>query len=383
VNGPPCGVVGVASAQLRGTGFGTPGSLWMPIGAWPRVATGALARLGLDRRGWSWMSVFGRLAPGVTRPRARSALEIAAREESRLYPREVPQDYSIGMEPLARTAAGAGHPAGPLRFLAFLMGAVGVALLVACANLANLLLARAVARSKEIAIRTALGAGRGRLVRQMLTESVLLALAGGAAGALVANWSLTLLGSVSLPGDIEISAFAPSLDLRVLAFAFGLSAATGLLFGLLPALRATRVSVASALKDEQAAAKRRALLPGALIAAQVAFCLVLLASGGLLARSLRNALALDLGFQPRGGAPASLHLGPPRYDGPRAWTFAVSAARQAASLPSAASAAWAGELPLSGGQDIETLQLPGAPPEQKLSVNVTAAGPGYFRTLGL
>jgi predicted permease len=156
VNGTPFTVVGVAPPQFRGTGFGTPADLWMPIGAWPRVATGALARLGYDGRNWSWMSVFGRLAPGVTLPQARSALEDAAREERRVYPRDTPEDYTIGIQPLARAAAGAGHPADPVRFLAFLMGAVAVALLVACANLANLLLARAATRSKEIAVRQAL-----------------------------------------------------------------------------------------------------------------------------------------------------------------------------------------------------------------------------------
>jgi predicted permease len=217
----------------------------------------------------------------------------------------------------------------------------------------------------------------------MLTESLALSVAGGGAGVVVANWSLALMASLSLPGDVEIAAFDPSLDLRVLSFALVLSVATGVLFGLLPALKATRVSVASALKDEQAAARRRAPLPGALIAAQVAFCLVLLASGGLLARSLKNALATDLGFEPRGVALASVHLGLARYDGARAWTFAAAAARAAESLPGAKSAAWTGLLPLSGGQDVESLELPGAPAGQRLSVAVTAAGPGYFRTLRL
>ena len=355
----------------------------MPVGAWPRVATGALARLTYDKRGWGWMSLFGRLAPGTGVARAQSALDIASRAESRQYPKDVPEDYTISLRPLASVAAGAGDSADPVRFLAFLMGAVGVVLLVACANLANLLLARAASRTREIALRQALGAGRGRLIRQMLTESLALSLAGGAAGVLVANWSLALLASVPLPGDVSISTFGPSLDLRVLSFALALSISTGVLFGLFPALRTTRISVAAALKDERAFSRRRVALPGTLVAAQVAFCLVLLASGGLLARSLRNALATDVGFEPRGVALASVHLGPARYDGPRAWSFALEAARAAQALPGAESAAWTGLLPLSGGQDVESLELPGSAPGQRLSVAVTAVGPGYFRTLGL
>ena len=383
INATPFTVVGVAPPGFRGTGFASPGDVWMPVGAWPRVATGALARLSYDRRNWSWMSVFGRLAPGISPAAAGRALEIAASQERRVYPRDTGEEYAIALQPLSRVAAGAGHPADPVRFLSLLMGAVGVALLAACANLANLLHARAAARSREIAVRRALGAGRGRLVRQRLTESLALALAGGGAGIFVAHWSLTLAGHIQLPGEVRMSAFSPSLDPRVLFFALALSAATGILFGLLPALRTTRVPVFAALKDEQAAARRRAALPGALVAAQVALCLVLLASGGLLARSLRNALATDPGFQPRGVALAEVHLGPARYDGTRAWSFAVEAVRAAGSMPGAKSAAWAGMLPLSGDQDVESLELPDAPAGRKLEVGVTAVGPGYFRTLAL
>ncbi|HKF45259.1 MAG TPA: ABC transporter permease [Thermoanaerobaculia bacterium] len=383
LNGTPFTVVGVAPPAFRGAGFGTPTDLWIPIGAWPRVATGALARLDFHRRGWSWMTVFGRLAPGISRSQAQAALDVAARDEQRLYPQATPDDYRIGLRPLTQAAAGAGHPADPVRFLAFLLGAVAVSLLVACANLANLLLARAVARRREIAVRQALGAGRGRLVRQMLTESLALSLAGGAAGLAVANWSLALLSRVRLPGDVALGSFGAALDFRVLAFALAVSMATGVLFGLLPALQATRFALLAALKDDGPGRRRRALLPGALVAAQVALCLILLSSGGLLARSLRNALAADTGFEARGVALASVQLGVARYDAARAWTFATAAARAAAALPGARSAAWAGMLPLGGDREVESVELPGEAPGQRQAVAATAVGPAYFRTIGL
>ena len=383
LNGVPFTIVGVAPPGFRGAGFGNPGDLWIPIGAWSRVATGVLARLDYHRRTWGWMSIFGRLPGGIGAARAAASLQIAAAREKKEFPTDVPQDYRITMEPLSRAAAGAGHPADPARFLAFLFAAVGAALLVACANLANLLLARALARRREIAVRQALGAGRGRLVRQLLTESLALALFGGASGLVVANWTLSLLSSAEIPGGLTLADFQPSLDLRVLGFAAAISAATALFFGLFPALQATRVAVVPALNDEAAARSRRGPLPGALVAAQVALCLLLLTTGGLLVRSLRNALSIDVGFEPRGVAIASVHLGLARYDGARAWSFAVEAARRAAGLASAKSAAWAGILPLSGGEDTESVELAGAPPGQRQSVAASAVGPGYFKTIGL
>lgn len=382
LNGTPFHVIGVAAASFRGVGFGRPADVWIPVGAWPRVATGGAARLDYHRRTWSWLSLFGRLAPGVHIARAQSAVSVVSRREAVRFP-ETGRTEDPHLQPLTRSAAGAGEDMDPIRFFGLLLGAVGIVLVIACANLANLLVARAAGRRKEIAIRQALGAGRGRLVRQLLTESVLLAGAGGALGLLVATWSLALLVRFPLPGGVSLDGFGASLDARVLLFTTAVSLATGLLFGLAPALSASRGPVLPALKEERDTSSGGLGGRAALVAAQIALCVVLLCGAGLFVQSLRNALATDLGFETRGVALASVHLGLARYDESRALRFAADLAGRAAALPGVQSVAWAGSLPLSGDQNNESIQLEGVPPVPGQSVDVTAVGPGYFATLGI
>jgi predicted permease len=384
LNGAPFTVVGVAPRSFRGVAFGAVPDLWIPVGAWPRVVTGPMARLDYHRRSWGWLSMFGRLRPGVGLPAARASVTLVGKREAAAFPEMGPRETERSIEPLSRTAAGAGNDADPVRLFGLLLGAVGIVLVIACANLANLLLARAAGRRREIAIRQALGAGRARLVQQLLTESLLLALAGGAAGVLVASWSIGLLTQIPIPGGREtFAAFGVALDARVLAFAMAVSLVTGVLFGLAPALRGSRIEVLAALKDAPAVGTERAVSRGALVAAQVALCLVLLSCAGLFVRSLRNALSIDLGFEPRGVALASVHLGLARYDEPRARQFARELSDRVARLPGVRSVAWTGLLPLSGGQDTETVAIEGAPAGMRSEVDTIAVGPGYFSTLGL
>jgi len=383
INGTPFTVVGVAPEGFRGTGFGTPEDLWIPVGAWPRVATGGFARLDYHRRSWGWLSIFGRLKPGTDIARAQATIDLLARRESKEFPDAVSADSHVRLEPLTLTAAGSGHPADPIRFSRMLLGAVGVVLLIVCANLANLLLARAAGRRKEIAVRQALGANPGRLVRQLLTESLVLGLAGGAAGLLVAGWSLTLLLHL-FPGGGGLAAFGPSLDLPVLAFTLILSILTGVAFGLFPALQASRIAPLPALKDEPVFGSRRAVVREVLVGAQVALCLLLLAAAGLLLKSLKNALDTDVGFEPHGVALASVQLGLARYDGPRAFAFETNLADRVAALPGVRGAAWTGILPLSGDRDTESFEIEGDPQQGKRrAVDVAAVGPGYFRTMAI
>ena len=348
LNGVAFTVVGVAPAGFRGTGFGSAPDLWVPIAAWPRLATGEYARLDLQNPHWGWLSTFGRLKPGVARSQAQTELDLITAREASAFG-EAPEDMRVRLMPTIRTAAGFGGDAAAVQFLALLVAAVAVALLIACANLANLLLARAAARQKEIAVRQALGASRGRLFRQLLTESVLLAVLGGVAGLLVANWSLGILLALPMPGDFSLSMFGAALNPRALAFSFFLSVLTGVVFGLFPALAASRTAVATTLRAAAAISSPRSRLKNALVAAQVALCLLLLVVAGLLTRSLRGALAIDLGFQPRGVTLASVNLGLQRYDGPRAAAFLEELPRRLASSPGVRSATWASLLPLSGG----------------------------------
>jgi predicted permease len=258
-----------------------------------------------------------------------------------------------------------------------------VALVIACANLANLLLARAAARRKEIAIRQALGASRSRLVRQLLTESVALAALGGAAGALVASWMLGLIVNMPLPGDFSLSAFSPALDARALGFSLAVSVATGLAFGLLPALQASRHSVGVALKASGTGVLTRSRARGALVGTQVALCMILLAAAGLLGRSLQRALATDVGFEPRGIGLASVQLGLQRYDAARAGAFLRDLQQGVVASPGVEAASWASLVPLSGGQSVETFTIEGEPPPpgRRPEAEINVVGAGFFRTL--
>ena len=383
-NGTPFTVVGVAPPRFRGVAFGAVDEIWIPIGVWPRIAAGGGSRMNIQARSWGWLHLFARPRAGVGRAEAQAAVDLLVRRETAAYPREVGAKYAIRVRPLAQVAAGAGHSVDPARFLGILLGAVGVVLLIACGNLANLLLARAAGRRREIAVRQALGASRARLVRQLLTESLLLGVSGGAAGLLAATWFLSLIGRIPIPGGLHtFAAFGASLDLRVLGFALATSIATGALFGIVPALSGSRVAIVPSLKAEQPQAGHRLGVNGFLVAGQVALCLVLLSCAGLFVRSLRNALTADVGFQPRGVAIGSVNVGLARYDEPRARAFASELKRRALSIPGVRSAAWAGILPLSGDRDTESVRIPeatGAVPE---SVDAIAVGPGYFETLGM
>jgi putative ABC transport system permease protein len=382
-NGSPFTVVGVSPAQFRGAGFASHSDVWMPIGAWPRIATGGLKRMNILGRNWGWLSFFARLKPGVEPARAQAAVDVLVRREAAAYPSDLSPNYRIVLRPLSRSAAGAGADFDPARFLGILLGAVGVVLLIACANLANLLLARGAGRRREIAVRQAMGASRGRLVRQLLTESILLAVLGGAAGILVASWFLAVLARVPTPSGMTFGSFGAALDLRVLAYAFLLSLVTGGLFGLVPALKGSRIHLLPALKDEPPKDGRRLGLNGTLMAGQVALCLLLLSCAGLFVRSLRNALTADLGFEPGHVATATVNLGLARYDGPRAKAFTDELARRAAAIPGVRSVAWTGVLPLSGERNTETVRIPDAAGTVPKEVDVLAVGPGYFAALGM
>jgi predicted permease len=382
LNGAPFTVVGLAPAGFRGTGFGMAPQVWVPIGAWPRLATGAFLSLDLDKRSWGWLSVFGRLEPGVSLPQAQAGLEVVARQEIAAFPSDNRDDFRVALVPTVRAAAGFGQSGNPTGLLGVLVGAVAAALAIACANLANLLFARAAARQKEIAVRQALGASRGRLVRQLLTESLALAALGGLTGVLVASWGLGLLARVPLPGDLSLSTFAPALDARAFGFSLLLALATGLAFGLLPALQASRYAMGAALKTHGESPRRQATR-GALVVAQVSLCMVLLVAAGLLGRSLQRALATELGFEPREVTLASVQLGLQRYDTPRARDFLRSVRERVASSPGVRAASWVSLVPLSGDEWVETYSLEGEPAPQgappEASVNVVA--PDFFRAL--
>src|SRR5439155_111746 len=262
----------------------------------------------LDNRRGRWVNVFGRLKPGVTREQAKASLqplfhsilemEVQEKEFARAtaYTKDQFLKSTIDVLPGARGRSSLREQfSTPLWVL---MALVGLVLLIACANVANLLLARAIGREKEIAIRLALGAGRSRIVRQLMVESLLLSALGGASGLLVAVWANRLLIKFLPTGDAPIS-LSTRLDLRILAFTLLVSLLTGILFGLAPALQSTRLNLTPTLKEQAGAviASTHVRFRKLLVILQVFLSLLLLIGAGLFIRSLQNLKALDPGFR--------------------------------------------------------------------------------------
>ena len=288
LNGASYVVVGVTPAAFTGVVIGSRHDFWTTLTMTPTL-THDQGRLVSDTT--SWLFGVGRLKTGVSRAQAQADLTVLTRNARSSDPHAAVMDaiaFPLQIMP------------GPLRgyvaaFTGLLMAAVGLVLLIACANAANLVLARATTRRRELAVRSALGASRFRIIRQALTESLMLSMMGGAGGLLVAYWSIPALLSLT-PATIPVSLEAP-LDWRVFAFALIASLLSGIFFGLLPALRSTRRDLIPALKDErQPAGPRRLRLRGSLVVVQITVCLVLLISAGLCVRSLFNARSIDPGF---------------------------------------------------------------------------------------
>lgn len=300
LNGRPYRIVGVAPEGFEGLNTLTATDIWVPMTMFQELHPAP--RL-VNQRRFLVFSIVGRLKPGVTMPQAQSAMQTIAQDLEREYPAD-----NRGRRVLLTTATDAAIPptnrAEIQRAGTVLTVVSAVVLIIACGNLASLLLARAAGRSREIAVRLALGASRWRLIRQLLTESILLSILGGAAGLLLAVWARDLLWSLRPPA-FSHSAVRIGLDRTVLVYNFVVSVLTGLVFGAAPAVRATRADLAIDLKERsgQAAHGGGPWNPRAvLVMAQVAFSVVALVGAGLFVRSLSNALAFDPGFD-------SAHLG--------------------------------------------------------------------------
>ncbi len=294
-------VIGVSSPGFYGVDVGSKFDVAIPICA-AAIFDGKESRL--DRRSWWWLSIIGRTKPGINKDQLRARLGVWSPQ---VFGGAVPTDWaateqqSFKQRVLLNLPAATGTSylreqfAQPLNIL---MGVVGLVLLIACANIASLMLARAAARHKEIAVRKALGASRARLIRQLLTECVLLSTAGALLGVLFARWGTSLMVRFISTGDNKVF-LDLSFDWRILSFSAGVALFTGLLFGVLPAFRSTRVSLTSAMKGSQAidAESYAKFRPGKwIVASQVALSLVLLVASGLFLRSLVKLVTMDAGF---------------------------------------------------------------------------------------
>jgi putative ABC transport system permease protein len=360
-------VVGVMPA-----GFTFPGriDLWFPL----MLTADDLTP---NQRGAHYVNAIARLQPGATVEQAND--ELGAIERSIAEQFEAVQGYGVFAAPILDSMVG-----GVRRPLLMLLGAVGFVLLIACVNVSNLLLARAATRRAEIAVRSALGAGRWRIVRQLLAESVLLSLAGGLAGVLLASWGVRALESV-LPRDLPRAA-GIQIDVPVLAFSLAVSVLTGLLFGLAPAVHASSADLAVSLKDARrdgAAVGPRRFLRGALVAVEVALALVLLAGAGLTIRSFDRLSRVPTGFDPSNVLLAGVTAPDSRYPDPAAVAgFYRDLTEGIASLPGVEAAGAVMIPPLARGGFAGTFNVIGRPDrDEEDSMQVRAATPGYFPAL--
>jgi predicted permease len=387
LNDYPLTIVGVAPRGFRGTNLTLAPEVWIPIQMWTPLATGEALRLKPERRTWGWLAAFGRLKEGVTFDQVRAEMSTIASQIKQAHPRETPRSFSIEPAPLAIAATGLRGRSQVVRFVLILAGIVGIVLLIACANVANLLLARAIQRRKEIAVRLALGATRRRIVRQLLTESFMLATLGGGLGLLFAMWAIDTLAAYELPGRIAISHLGLDLSREALVFTLLTSIVTAVLFGLLPALQSSRTDLVTVIKGEESAhAFGRLRLRGALLAVQVALCLVLLVGAGLFVRSLQKAIVTDPGFDVEKIALLSVNLGLQRYTEARAENFYGHSVERAEALPYVESASWttspqmAQVAPYSLFVSYEGYEpREGEEPEAEFNY----VGDDYFKTMGI
>jgi predicted permease len=342
-----------------------------------------------------WMTVLGRLKPGITGPQAQASLDILFHQILEAELREL--GASVNAHDKERVLAsriqlvpgnqGFAHLRVEMeRPLLLMFSVTGIVLLIACANLANLLLARNAKRKQEILVRLAIGAGRGRLIRQWLTESLLLAVLGGCAGIVIAYWAKTgLLGF--LPADIAANVHAP-MDLRVLAFAFFASLATGLVFGLAPALHLSRTGLSIALRNDTfslASGERLFSLRSALIFVQVALSLPLLIGAGLFLHSLRNLRGVNTGFLKSNVFLATLNPAMNGYPQERIKSLYDELLVRVRVLPGVRAASLTTSSVISGGWDQEGVKVEGYQPgpDENMSPNAAVISPGYFGTMGI
>ncbi len=381
LNGQAWTVVGVSREGFKGT---------MPIIDPPMFAPLMMQRElipGFDlieARGSNWMNVFARRPEGVSVERVRQSLDAHVLQLREEFPDHY-EESGIHMVPQAEAGL---HPAvrsAQVGMSALTMVVVAFLLMIACINVANLFLARAGERRREMGIRLSLGAKRGRIITQLLTESLLFSAIAGIAGLLLAYWAIGIANSLTLPMDIPI-AFDLSLDRTVLLFALGLSIVTGVLFGLAPALQASKPETVSSLKGEvtlEPGGKNR--LIRTLVVAQTALSIVLLISSGLFLRGLQSATTVDKGFDENNLLLASVDPGLQGYDRERAEVFYRELHSGLAALPGVQAVGFASMVPLTLNSSDRGVRIPGYEPgeNENMSIKFNMATPGYFEAMGI
>ena len=379
-NSQPVTIVGVTPRGFQGTTV-MRADTWLPLNL-SHVAAPRFGRDMFTNRRASWMVMGGRLRPDVSVAQANAELRSLGQALEREYPDE---NRGRGYR-VARSAVIPGQIDAVAGFIGVLLAIVALVLLAACVNLAGMLLARATSRRREIAVRLAIGASRTRLVRQLVTETLVLFVAGCAIGLLLTRWLTALLLAVipRLPVPIGIDFF---VDWRVIGFAVAISLVAAILSGLAPALQASRPELVPALKSEDAGRNGRGRLRNAFIVAQVTISLVLVIAGGLFVRALGRAASIDPGFDQTNVDVVSLDLSLSGYRDPAALAFADRLRARVLAIPGVRNAAFAADLPLNGGRmGLGSLRVPGLKPPDgadSFRADWNAVSPGYFQTLNM
>jgi predicted permease len=373
-------VVGVAPPAFRGIDLPLDPEFWVPLGKLdlllPKTSN-------YESRDYHWLAVAGRLRPGVTRAQAAAELGVLAQRFAEAHA-ESEKDGGFRFE-----TAGTLSPrdkAAVMMFLGALTVVVLLVLCIACANVANLLLAQASGRQREMAVRLAVGATRGRLMRQMLTESVMLAIGGGLFGVVLSLWATRALSTFQTPAPVPLD-LSLHVDSRVLLYTFAVSVGSGLLFGLAPAWAASRTILSSTLKGEDMLRRpgRRWTLRNVLVVAQIAMSLVLLCASGLFLRSFESAAGIDIGFRSQGLLMMSVDPREHGYTAERTVQLLGRLRGRVAALPGVRSAACTDVAPLSMGNRSDGFSVEGRPETLDLNstVDLYMATAGYFDTMGI
>ena len=389
VNGFPLTVVGVAPQNFTGMVLEEPTQLWVPVLMHPQLSQSKL----IEKRNSAILQLLGRVKSGVSQTEAEASLDLLAQQikQANTPAGTITKGLPFSEQHIKFEPAGQGISVLRKRFaspLKLLMGVVGLVLFIACTNIAGLLLARGVSRRKEIAIRLSLGANSWRLLRQLLTESLLLAATGGAVGLLIAPWLISLLIKTQSRLDIARTLLGQGVDLRVLAFTAVTTLLAGIVFGIFPAWQSSKAELLPVLKEDGGISnqrERRFTFRSLLVVAQLALAIVVLISAGLCIRSMRNLLAIDPGYQADTLLVVPLELDEKKYDEARGRAIQKETCTRLATLPGVESVSQGSVMPFSGGRYMSSIFVVGRQPlpGEQMAFDANVVGPRYHETMGI
>jgi predicted permease len=386
LNNTPYLVIGVAPRAFTGLRLGATPDVWVPLHGLPGLFPSVIDPSIFESRDSRWMSgLVARLAEGATIERARADL-LGVSAQLEREDADARGHRTVTVDALSRYVLPTGGERFVVQFVSVLQSVVALTLLLACANLANLLLARGSARRRELGVRAAIGAGRTRIVRQLLTESMLLGLTGGLLGLAIASFGLIAIRSFQLPFGFDVAALGAQVNGRVVAFSALLAIGTVAAFGTLPALHASRGDLASVLRESRTGGGPRAnRLLGALVGVQVSLCVILLAGAGLFLRTLGNHLRNDLGFRTEGLALLGVDASMNQYTPDRTLALVRDMTTRIAALPGVTAASAGSEVPVTGGCCGTFVEVQGytPAPDEEMRVEYNYVAPGFLNALGI